>query len=1307
MSARHVPCGVAVNESERQATERLKNKLPAGWLLLSNVNHSFSATRLSDEIDLIAIGPPGVTVIEVKHWDLDYLKKEPSRAEAEAERIATKAKRIAGNVRSSIDAGFISPAILLTRGGTGISGGQRFKVRGVPVFGLSEWADLTNVNGPARLSPSQIEQVARLIEPRARLAVAGDLRRFGDLINLERLDSPDAPFHRVYRGQHISRRDKVILHLFDLSASDSKHAENLARREFEVIQRWQKSDYVPLLLDSFQEAEQFPGELFYFTLVDPAAPTLRERVRDATWTMLERLDYATRALEALDEFHCPRDPDSQPLIHRNISPDTLRVRLNNRPLFTGFGLSRIGGVHTISTSSVALPQEDWIAPEVRWGGLAAADARSDVYSLCKSLLLLFDGDQPSAQEARQWLTLGCAELPEQREKLSEIAAVLRRNTSPSAGTQRAPSLPLPQYWDEDTIVPFNRSRYRVINRLGRGGMGQTFKVVELSPENDEQFGTYVAKVIDKQQDGEQALRAYRRARQFTTHPNLSALHEIAAEWRADSFVALLKWIDGIPLIDLRGVLELQAEELSEPSTEAMVIRWLIALCDALWQFHAAGFVHGDVSPTNIIVRGGDVVLTDYDTVTAIGESPRARNPLYASDRVQENRPTAPSDDIFALAASFFHVIFDRDPFVYGTERRRDKGLNLEGIDTSHWSRLLKFLVRATAPDPGLRFEDAREARQFLLQDSVPPEGEGIEPSGAAPLSPQTVPRLRQLLSAYPGSPHGNLETRGLDSQFSEETYVETALDAILQREVRDGVVDLIVLFGNAGDGKTAFLQRLAQAVTGDRPSSQQRVWERRLSSGRILRVNLDGSASFRGKSANAVLDSFLAPFITGDAMQPRNSTHALAINSGKMLEWLEESAADSPFLDRLRAELFDVDYEAHAAPSTRFRLIDLNRRSLVGGFDSRARELRTDFLNALLDRLLGEDGPADPWAPCRRCSAQARCSAWHSVKVLRDGDLGRRVRERLAEAFQACHLRGEIHITARELRAALVFILFGIHDCQDLHDDVELRPARYWDRAFASIGPAAEGRQGELLAELACMDPALDSNPILDRHLLRQISASGSEPSTEQLASARRRAFFEWADRDFAEMKLPPDALTMHGARHLRRFRSAPTMTDEERQQLCRDLCLGIARLEDLPDVAFRSPGLPLRVTPRTPTESAFWVVKPWERFSVSAPLPKTIDGVEVMHTHVVLKYRYATGQEERLPIGLELFHLLLDLKDGAQLAGVAYEGVFAHLDLFVQRIAQEDVREMHAWHPEQEDRVSTLRIELRDGIRVLVRSEA
>ena len=1304
MPVRHIPCGTPVNESELKAIGLLNSKLQShddNWVMFSNLHHHSHAARLSDEIDLVLIGSRGVIVVEIKHWDLAYIKSNVIRAEAEAERINDKAKRVAGKLRQGgRDSGFVSARMLLTGGGVGVSGGQRQLIRGVPVFGLSEWKELIDISGGAVFTRQQSEEAARLIEPHSKPALTGQLRQFGGLINLERISPTTASFHRVYRGEHPSRRDKVVLHLFDLSASSEKQPKDLARREFDVIQQWQKSPFVPSLLDSFQEAEQYPGELFYFSLVDSDAPTLMKRSDDKEWSYDDRIRYAQDALRALHGFHYPEDSQLPALVHRNITPETLRVRHNGKPLFTGFSYSRIADAQTISSTDSQHALDEWAAPEVRRGGLPSADARSDVYSLCKSLSILFAGDTNPDCEARTLLGMGCEENAQKRESPLDLASELESHTLPGA-TASSPQLPAAEYWDEGTIVPFQSTRYKIVNRLGKGGIGQTFKVVELEANSDERFGTYVAKVIQHEADGIVALRAYRKVRAYTVHRNLSAVHEIAPAWQGDRFVALLKWVEGVPLRDLTGVLELYGEELAEPSVEALTLRWAKDLCEALWQLHQMRLVHGDVSPRNIIVEGGNVVLTDYDMVADQGSIPRTHNAWYASEAVEVGAAITTSDDLFALAASLFHVIFDREPFLFGATRRKNQGLNWDGIEAGEIRHLRTFLDRATHPNPEQRFSDARDALSFLTTEVETGAPSSVTPSPPlTTLSAQIVDRLSDLLSAYPGSRYGNAETRGLDSDFAAQTYVETGLDWALKRDVRAAKVDLIVLFGNAGDGKTAFLQNLAKEVSGDPIPSQQRLCELRLEGGRMFKVNLDGSAAYREQSANQILEAFFKPFHT--LAPTRNSTHAIAINSGKMLEWLDERDADTPFTEQLRDSLFGSERGFKEPPNPRMRLIDLNHRSLVGGINE--GQISTQFLDVLLDRFLGTQIKPDPWAVCDSCSAQHRCSAWASVQELRDAQHAARLRRRLADALQACHLRGEIHITARELRAALVFIFFGVHDCQELHDNPELTPAPYWDRVFAAEGPASAQRQGELLKELARFDPALDANSILDRQLLAQHAATAPD-TAEVLASARRRAYFEWGELDFAQLQLTSDALPLHGAQHLDRFRRVPLMSEQEQRTLCHELCQGIARLEDLPELAHtRSQGLALRITPRTPTDSAFWVLKPWARFTLRAPLPPATQGLELLHTHLVVTYHYADGSEEHLPIGLELFHLLLELKDGMQLSGIGQEGVFAHLEIFVQRLAQEDSRELWGWHPEAEADVMRLRISLQDGRQTLIR---
>ena len=235
---RHIPCGEPVNASEALAIEKLKAKLPGipgPWVLLSNISHSSHSMGLSDEIDQVIIGPPGVFVVEVKHWDSAWIKRNPTVVEDDSERINAKAKRVVGKLKTAFDPGFVAPRFFLTRGGAGMQAGQRIRVRGVPVFGLSEWRDLVDADAAEILTPEQVQRAALLLEPAARIALTGDLRSFAGLINLERMPTPDAPFHRAYRGQHPTRRDKVVLHLYNLSATDERDAENRARREYEVM----------------------------------------------------------------------------------------------------------------------------------------------------------------------------------------------------------------------------------------------------------------------------------------------------------------------------------------------------------------------------------------------------------------------------------------------------------------------------------------------------------------------------------------------------------------------------------------------------------------------------------------------------------------------------------------------------------------------------------------------------------------------------------------------------------------------------------------------------------------------------------------------------------------------------------------------------------------------------------------------------------------------------------------------------------------------------------------------------------------
>ena len=244
----------------------------------------------------------------------------------------------------------------------------------------------------------------------------------------------------------------------------------------------------------------------------------------------------------------------------------------------------------------------------------------------------------------------------------------------------------------------------------------------------------------------------------------------------------------------------------------------------------------------------------------------------------------------------------------------------------------------------------------------------------------------------------------------------------------------MILCGNAGDGKTALLQHLAARLGLGKHSSSERILQGRLNDGLVVRMNLNGSAAWRGCSADDLLDEFLEPFQEGPPGD--DIVHLLAINDGRLLEWIEgvESRRGGDGTPLTKA-IHDLLEDEAAVPESHIRFISLNQRSLVGGITADHKRIDTSFLERLLDHLYGGKQASLIWAPCQSCSAKNRCEVFRATRIFGpDGlpgtehkEIRFRARQRLFEARQAVHLRGETHITVRELRAALVYILFGVH----------------------------------------------------------------------------------------------------------------------------------------------------------------------------------------------------------------------------------------------------------------------------------------
>src|ERR1700720_2387155 len=97
-------CGPAANDSEINAFKQMEGRLRSvagddAWILLTNVAFSVTHQLQSDEIDIVAIGPPGVRVIEVKHWTAQWVDTHADLVSQEADRVTNKARKIGTTLR--------------------------------------------------------------------------------------------------------------------------------------------------------------------------------------------------------------------------------------------------------------------------------------------------------------------------------------------------------------------------------------------------------------------------------------------------------------------------------------------------------------------------------------------------------------------------------------------------------------------------------------------------------------------------------------------------------------------------------------------------------------------------------------------------------------------------------------------------------------------------------------------------------------------------------------------------------------------------------------------------------------------------------------------------------------------------------------------------------------------------------------------------------------------------------------------------------------------------------------------------------
>jgi len=130
-----------------------------------------------------------------------------------------KARKIGSSLRRVVPAlPRVDGVILLTQDSSKVKRISSHAIRGVVFHTLSDWKTAVGFDAPRVLSSQQVLPPCPSFTSSKAAAKDGSLRRLAGYVNLEIQNPKEERFHRVYKGSHPSRRDRVVLHLYDMSA---------------------------------------------------------------------------------------------------------------------------------------------------------------------------------------------------------------------------------------------------------------------------------------------------------------------------------------------------------------------------------------------------------------------------------------------------------------------------------------------------------------------------------------------------------------------------------------------------------------------------------------------------------------------------------------------------------------------------------------------------------------------------------------------------------------------------------------------------------------------------------------------------------------------------------------------------------------------------------------------------------------------------------------------------------------------------------------------------------------------------------
>jgi len=202
------------------------------------------------------------------------------------------------------------------------------------------------------------------------------------------------------------------------------------------------------------------------------------------------------------------------------------------------------------------------------------------------------------------------------------------------------------------------SHYKIIDKLGEGGMGVVYRAEDLTLDRHVAL-KFLPPHLNADTEARKRFVVEAKAASALEHPNIGAVYEID-ETSSDQTFMVMPCYEGMTLRDKSRQSRVKVEE---------ALDLVIQMASGLAKAHKKGIVHRDIKPANIFVTvDGHAKILDFGLAKLAGQTKLTRTgttlgtTMYMSPEQSQGDEITPGSDVFSLGVVFYELLTGKLPF---------------------------------------------------------------------------------------------------------------------------------------------------------------------------------------------------------------------------------------------------------------------------------------------------------------------------------------------------------------------------------------------------------------------------------------------------------------------------------------------------------------------------------------------------------------------------------------------------------------------------------------------------------------------